>query len=134
MKLVLDSNILFSLMNPNSTASFLFFSLNSKFIAPEFIKSEFEKHKKVCLLKSKLSLQEFKSRLKQIEESVRFINELEYKHFFKTAKKSISDEKDIDFLALALSTNSVIWSNVKHLKEQSLIPVLTTEELIKLSS
>src|SRR3989339_830454 len=121
MKLVLDSNILFSLMNPNSTASFLFFSLNSKFIAPEFIKS-------------KLSLQEFKSRLKQIEESVRFINELEYKHFFKTAKKSISDEKDIDFLALALSTNSVIWSNDKHLKEQSLIPVLTTEELIKLSS
>src|SRR3989339_129403 len=111
MKLVLDSNILFSLMNPNSTASFLFFSL-----------------------KSKLSLQEFKSRLKQIEESVRFINELEYKHFFKTAKKSISDEKDIDFLALALSTNSVIWSNDKHLKEQSLIPVLTTEELIKLSS
>src|SRR3989339_824320 len=32
MKLVLDSNILFSLMNPNSTASFLFFSINSKFI------------------------------------------------------------------------------------------------------
>ena len=134
MKLVLDNNILFSLMNPNSTTSFLFSSLNSRFISPEFIKSEFEKHKKICLLKSKLSEQEFELRLEQIKDSIEFIKESEYKEFLKKSKQLISDPDDVDFLALALSTNSAIWSNDKHLKEQSLIPVFTTEELIKLSS
>ncbi len=134
MKIVLDNNILFSLMNPNSTASFLFSSLNSKFIAPEFIKSEFEKHKSICFLKSKLSQQEFKSRFKQIESSIEFIKESEYKKFLKESKQLISDPDDVDFLALAKYSDSVIWSNDKHLKEQSKVPVLTTEELIKLSS
>ncbi len=134
MKLVLDNNILFSLMNPNSTASFLFSSLNSKFIAPEFIKSEFEKHKEICLLKPGLSKKEFESRLERIKSSIKFVDESKYKEFFNTSKQSISYEKDIDFLALALSTKSAIWSNDKHLKEQSLVPALTTEELIKLSS
>ena len=134
MDIVLDNNILFSLMNPNSTASILFSSLNSKFIAPEFIKSEFKKHKDECLLKSKLSKSEFESRLKQIEESIEFINESKYKGFLKESEELISDPDDVDFLALALSTNSIIWSNDKHLKEQSLVPILTTEELIKLSA
>ena len=42
MELVLDSNSLFSIMNPKSVSSYLFASINAIFIAPEFIKSEFE--------------------------------------------------------------------------------------------
>lgn len=38
MKLILDNNILFSLMNPNSTASKLFYLEEIEFIAPSFIK------------------------------------------------------------------------------------------------
>ena len=44
----------------------------------------------------------------------------------------ISDSKDIDFLALALSINASIWSNDPHFKQQSLIKVFTTEDLLKL--
>jgi len=44
----------------------------------------------------------------------------------------ISDPDDIDFLALALLTNAAIWSNDSHLKKQSLVPVFTTDDIIKL--
>jgi len=43
----------------------------------------------------------------------------------------IADPDDIDFLALALSADSAIWSNDPHLKQQSLAKVFTTKELIE---
>jgi len=41
------------------------------------------------------------------------------------------DSDDIDFLALALSNNSAIWSNDPHFKQQSLVKAFTTVELLK---
>ena len=132
MRLVLDNNSLFSIMNPKSVSAYLFFSIRAEFIAPEFIKSEFEKYKELILSKSKLSEQEFEMKQIEIEESIKFIKAIEYDKFLEIAKSSISDSNDADFLALALLTNSAIWSNDPHLKEQSLIPVFTTEELLKM--
>ena len=132
MRLVLDNNSLFSIMNPKSVSAYLFFSIRAEFIAPEFIKSEFEKYKELILSKSKLSEQEFEIKQIEIEESIKFIKAIEYDKFLEIAKSSISDSNDADFLALALLTNSAIWSNDPHLKEQSLIPVFTTEELLKM--
>ena len=130
MKLVLDNNLLFSIMNPNSVSAYLFASIKSDFIAPEFIKLESKKHKEECLFKSKLSEQEFEMRQTEIEESINFSEESEYEDFIEKTDDLISDPDDVDFLALALSTNSAIWSNDQHLKEQSLIPVFTTKELL----
>jgi len=132
MILVLDNNSLFSIMNPKSVSAYLFSSIRAEFIAPEFIKSEFEKYKELCLFKSKLSKHEFEIRQKEIEESIEFIKAVVYEEFLETAKTLISDSNDIDFLALALLTNSAIWSNDPHLREQSLIPVFTTSDLIKM--
>ena len=132
MILVLDNNSLFSIMNPMSISAYLFASIRAEFIAPEFIKSEFEKYKELILFKSKLSEHEFEIRQKEIEESIEFVNAVEYGEFLEAAKDSISDPDDIDFLALALLTNSAIWSNDSHLKEQSIIPVFTTVDLIKM--
>ncbi len=132
MKLVLDNNILFSIMNPKSVSATLFSSINVNFIAPEFIKLEFKKHKEICLIKSKLSKQEFELRQKQIEQSIEFFDESKYEKYLKIAKDLISDPDDIDFIALALLTNSSIWSNDKHLKEQSAVKVFSTKEIIEL--
>jgi len=119
-------------MNPKSVSAYLFSSIKAEFIAPEFIKSELEKYKEFCLFKSKLSEHEFEMRQKEIEESIEFIKAIKYEEFLKTAKTSISDPDDVDFLALALLTNSSIWSNDPHLKEQSLVPVFTTADLVKM--
>lgn len=44
----------------------------------------------------------------------------------------LRDSDDADFLALALFSNSAIWSNDPHLKKQSLVPVFTTKDLLKM--
>ncbi|MEK6860223.1 MAG: PIN domain-containing protein [Nanoarchaeota archaeon] len=130
MKLVLDNNVLFSIINPFSTAAYLFSSIRAEFLAPEFIKQELEKHKEECLIKSGLSKHEFEIRQNEIEESINFFKSSEYENFLEKSSDLISDIKDIDFLALALLTDSAIWSNDPHIKEQSLIPVLTTKDLL----
>lgn len=132
MKLVLDNNILFSLMKPSSINSYLFSSLRASFFAPEFIKSEFNKHKELCLSKSRLSEHEFEIRQTEVEGYIEFFKSSEYKDFLEESKNAVPDPDDVDFPALALSVNACIWSNDKHLKQQSIIPVFTTEDLVKM--
>ncbi|MEK6831052.1 MAG: PIN domain-containing protein [Nanoarchaeota archaeon] len=130
MKLILDNNSLFSIMNPKSVSAYLFSSIKAKFIAPEFIKSEFDEHKEECLYKSKLSEHEFDIRRSEIEGSIEFLKESVYKFLLKKAVVAISDEEDSPYLALALSRNAAIWSDDPHLKKQSLVSVYTTAELL----
>lgn len=127
---VLDNNILFSLMNPQSISSYLFSSLRAEFFAPEFIKSEFNKYKEVCLLRSKLSEHEFEIRQREIEGNIEFIELSKYKRFLKLALNKLPDPDDTDFLALASYIDSFIWSNDPHFKQQLLVKVFTTEELV----
>jgi predicted nucleic acid-binding protein len=132
MRLVLDNNILFSLINPKSTASYLFSSIKAEFLAPEFIKLELNKHKSECLFKSRLSEHEFEIRQKEIEGGIGFVKISGYEEFLEKAITLLSDFNDVDFLALAVSINASIWSNDPHLKQQSLVKVFTTGDLIKL--
>lgn len=130
MKLILDNNILFSLMKPFSADSYLFSSLSVEFFAPEFIKSEFNKYKEICLFKSGLSEHEFELRLNDIKDKVKFSKLPEYKSFLKKAKGSVPDPDDEPYIAVALFLNAAIWSNDPHLKQQSLVKVFTTKELV----
>ena len=132
MEFVLDNNSLFSIMNPKSVSAYLFSSIRAKFIAPEFIKSEFDKHREEFLHKSKLSEHEFEIRWSEIEESIEFLKESVYKTFLKKAVVALSDEEDSPYLALALSRNAAIWSDDQHLKKQSLVSVYTTAELLEM--
>ena len=132
MEIIIDNNILFSLMSPNSIASKIFENSDIKFIAPNYIKTELEKYKEECQIKSGLSKNEFEERKKYLESKIIFYQVEEYKKFLKKAIKLISDPDDIPYLALALKKNNSIWSNDPHLKKQSQIGVLTTKELIEL--
>jgi len=129
MRLVLDNNVFFSLMNPDSVASYIFSIIDVEFFAPEYIKQELEEHKEECVIKSKLSEHEFEMRQTDIEESIKFFKSSEYENFLEKSAELISDFDDIDFLALALLINASIWSNDPHLREQSSVPVFTTKDL-----
>ena len=131
MKLVLDNNILFPVMNPRSAAAYLFAMLRADFSAPEFIKSEFNEYNKDCLHKSGLSEHEFELRQSEVFGCIKFFKVSEYGPFLKTAVKVLPDSDDADFLALALSLNAAVWSNDPHLKQQSLAKVYSTRELVE---
>ncbi|MAH06769.1 hypothetical protein CMI38_00800 [Candidatus Pacearchaeota archaeon] len=130
MKLVLDTNALFSILNPKSISAYLFHHMKTQFLAPEFIKSELNKYKSTCMFKANLSEYEFTTGKEEIEKLIEFFNVLSYEDFLEKSINLISDKNDADFLALAISQNASIWSNDKHLKEQFLVSVYTTEELV----
>lgn len=132
MRLVLDNNIFFSLMNPNSINSYLFSLGKIKFIAPEFLIEELEEHKEECIVKSGLSEQEFEIRKEEVKQNIEFIEFSEYIEFLKEAIALISDPDDALYFALALKLGCGIWSNDKKLKEQDKIKVYSTEEIIEL--
>ena len=130
MKLVVDNNALFSIMNPKSAASYLFSSIRAEFFTTEFIKSEFNKHKDDCLSKSKISEHEFEIRKSEVEGNIGFFGSSKYADFLEKSLTALQDPNDADFLALALAIKAAIWSNDPHLKQQSLVKVYTTDELV----
>lgn len=132
MRLIIDNNILFSLMKPDSTSSHLFSIMKLEFLAPEFIKQEFKKYENECFLKSKLSKSEFLKRKKEILDKIKFIQFSEYKQFLEKAKTYVSDIDDSAYLALALKLECSIWSNDKGLKEQKKIKILSTRDIIEI--
>ncbi len=134
MNLIIDNNVLFSLMKPDSTNSRLFFPMKVGFLAPEFIKQEFKKYKKECLKKSGISELEFSKRKKEVFDKIKFIQFSQYKSMMKRAKEMMKDI-DIDdspYIALALKLNSPVWSNDFLLKNQNKVKVLSTEEIVEL--
>ena len=42
------------------------------------------------------------------------------------------DKDDTPFIAAALATNSIIWSDDKHFEKQNKIKILKTKDLIKM--
>ena len=64
---------------------------------------------------------------------VEFIPLEEYSSFMKEAL-AIPDPDDIDFTALALKLDCPLWSNDKELKQQTVVKVFSTSDLISLLS
>lgn len=129
MKLVVDANILFSLSKESSSAYLISQKFNLKLSAPKFALLELSKYKEELIKKSK---RDFESIMSDLKQRVSFIDESEYSEFLSEPQIKVSDAKDITYLALALKTNSPIWSNDPHLKQQSSITVFTTSELIEI--
>ena len=130
MKIVLDNNIFFSLMNPKSVASYIFSMPGFEFYAPDHMISELDEHEEECISKSRLSKHEFEIRRKEVEQRIKFTGLSDYEPFLKKALASISDEDDAPYLALALKLNAAVWSNDSHMKEQKLVKIYLTEQLI----
>ena len=130
MKLIIDNNILFSLMKPDSVSSKIFVLLNCELIAPSFILYEFNKYKSECFKKSGLSKKDFDKGKNEIFSMINFVEFGEYKGFVKEALDGLPDEDDSPYIALGLKMQSPIWSNDKDLKKQEKVTILSTEDLI----
>ncbi len=127
MKLVIDTNVLFSLFKSGSFTNKLLKKFKFELFAPKETIEELEKYSKIICSKSKISKQSFSSHLKFLSK---FINlRRPSQHSLLKAKELISHKTDVPFIALALELDIPIWSNDLHFKEQSSIKVFNTEEL-----
>jgi predicted nucleic acid-binding protein len=132
MKLILDNNILFSLMKPDSVASEIFSLSATELIAPDFVESEFEGYKQECLRKSGLSKATFEKRWSFIKSNIAFMEVDLYSGFLGKALTLVPDPDDAPYIALGLATGLPLWSNDKLLSRQKEVIVLSTKELVSL--
>jgi predicted nucleic acid-binding protein len=135
VKIVIDSNVLFSALIRDSTTRKLILEYDGKFLFPSFIFSEMEKHKGMLISKSGIPKEEFDILLSIILAKVTIIPD---SMLLKQKKKALilakkTDIDDLVFFACALSyKGSVLWSNDKRLKKQRKIKVLNTKEIMDL--
>lgn len=133
MKLVLDSNIIFSALIKKSTTRNIILSDVFELHAPEYIFNEITKHKELLLKKSKMNEEEFDALLLLLQKHIRFVPKAKYNEKMALAEDILRDIDitDSPFLALALALNCSIWSNDGHFKQQDKVVAYTTKELTK---
>ena len=134
MKIIIDTNILISSLLKDSTTRKILLNESLNFYLPEIVLSEVNKYLPYIIKKSRLSEVEIKIILNTLLENLILVPIDEYGKKIKEGMKIIGniDEKDVQFIALALSIeNDGIWPNDKHFKEQQKIKIFKTIDILK---
>lgn len=121
MRLVVDTNILFSAFWKDSFTRKLLFS-GIELFAPLYALEELNQHEQEIRKKANISLMQFRQYRKELAMAVVFVPFKEYsdhiKHF---------NNDDADFLALAMKLNIPLWSNDSALKKEKVVVISTME-------
>lgn len=138
MKLVVDSNVLFTFFWKESVFRSVLCRSDIQLFAPDYALAEIKKHAGEIIRKTDITKAEFERIKEDLCTKIRFFPLEHYANQFKKFK--LPDEHkiellgDIDFLALALNLGCSLWSNDELLKTQSSVIVLSTKDLINLLS
>lgn len=130
MRLVVDTNVIFSLFWKRSILPKVMACQDLELYSPEFALEEIKKYEVEIRKKTSLSKREFNSKREELPILIEFVPLKEYRGFFKKLK-DVPDKDDIDFLALALKLDCHIWSQDKALKKQEKVKVLATKEVLR---
>ena len=136
MLLVIDANVIFAALVARG-GTFRVFVTNKilrkfRFIAPEYLFIEIREHFDEILEKTKLSQEELEVVLDFLEGQIEVIPFEEFEDKYDDAKNISPDPDDVPYFALALKLNCAIWSNDRKLKEQGIVKVYTTQEIIQM--
>ncbi|MEK6900984.1 MAG: PIN domain-containing protein [Nanoarchaeota archaeon] len=134
MKIIIDSNILFSALIKDSTTRKLILEYDDFFLFPSFIFEEMENHKQELMQKSKMDSGDFE-RLLQLLLKKCFIVPQEVLTTYREKALGIVQNIDPDdavFIACAMAyPKSVIWSDDQKLKEQNEVKIINTTEMME---
>jgi predicted nucleic acid-binding protein len=135
MKLVVDTNVLFSFFKKESKTRRLILDFEIlEPVTPSFCIDELNEHKELICEKSRLSDSEFEEVLDDLLIFVKVFSLSEYKNFLSDAKTISPDPDDIDLFALALKLDCPLWAQEKTFKKQSKVKVFATSDLISFLS
>ena len=130
MKLVTDTNILFSFFWEDSLIKQILTSPNMEILSHIFALDELKKHSSLIINKTKISKREFTVEFNKLKSFVKFLPKEYYQSFLKTAEEISPDKSDAHFLALCLRLNLPLWSNDKELKKQNKVIVVDIKDII----
>ncbi|MBI4181837.1 MAG: hypothetical protein HY520_02615 [Candidatus Aenigmarchaeota archaeon] len=123
MKLVVDTNVLFSFFVKSSTTR--------EMISDFRTFDELRKHSATIRKKAKISEAEFEEMLEYLQAFVASVSLEVYEDKLREASEVCPDPNDVDFFALAITLDCDIWSNEEKLKKQTHVNVFTTKDLVK---
>src|SRR3989344_8925900 len=135
MRLVVDTNILFSFFRENPVRSII---INAQLIGldlytPEFAIEELKVHKKDLVKYTKVhTTQQLDNIFELLPKYVKTIPLEVYVEEKEQGKKISPDPKDSPFFSLALKLNAHIWSNEPRLKKQTSLNVYSTRAIMAL--
>jgi len=132
MRIVVDTNILFSFFWKESLTKKLIDNPSFNLVSPETALLELKKYKEEIKNKTKINEKDFNFLFVQLKQQINFINKKDYDKNIKAAEEISPDKADSDFIALSLKYNCPLWSNDAILKKQDKIAVISTKELIEL--
>lgn len=133
MDLVVDANVLFSILIKSGKTEELMLETDLHLFCPEFIFDEFEKYKDEILEKTKRTKKEYDDVFDVIKVKIKTIPNEETEKYMDEARRICPDKKDVDYFALALKMKCAVWSNDKPIKnKQNEVRIYNTEELVKM--
>ena len=135
MRLVIDTNIIFSALIKDSITRRIILISNFDFFIPEYVFIELQKHSQEILKKSGYDQDDLNSMLDVLIGNINVVPQDEFINHIPKAFRIMKDidENDTSFLALAFMINGDgIWSNDPHFNKQNKIKVWKTKDIFKL--
>jgi predicted nucleic acid-binding protein len=132
MKLVCDTNVVFSAVIAGGKTRELILGDRTDLYAPEFFFTELENHRSEIEEKSTLSEAKFGLLLDTVFADTEVVPKEEFSHELSTASGIIgeTDPDDVPFLALALHLDADIWSDDSDFHTQDEVTAWKTHELV----
>ena len=132
MKLVIDSNVIFSaIISPRGRTAELIFVEDLELFSARTLEREILDHKEEIIKKASISRVDFELLHELLLSKICFIEDEELFGFIQRAGEICPDKTDEAFFAVCLTKNLPLWSNDKKLKQQKVVKVISTEELVK---
>lgn len=135
-KIVIDTNVLISaLINPDSVVWKIIGLESIDFLVPEIAVDEVEAYEGLIedKLKSRERKEEYDYLLSELFHPIVIVPSAIYEEKLKKAYEVMKaiDEKDTEFLALALSYDCPIWSDDKDFQKQEEVIVYTSGQIVE---
>ncbi len=118
MHLVVDANVLFSALLKDGLTRKLIYDDRLSLYSPEYLLVELRKYYQELQSKSGLGEEEFKKSLARILSKITLVPDNDLAIYLAPARTLIQDEKDLLYLACALSIGADLWSHDPHLKQK----------------
>jgi len=134
MFVVVDTNILTSFFMKGSKIRDMLLSPSLVPVSPSFALMELGTNRDWVMKRAKLNKSGFAELIRILSSVVRFVPLEEYSDKLSEARKISPDPDDIDFFAVALLLDAIIWSEEKKLKKQDRVEVLNISEMEHLLS
>ncbi len=130
MILVIDANSFIAGFLRNSTSRQIILSGDVALYSPKWLVDELERNEDELMAKfpGKAGFAETK---RTLLEFVRLVPASEYSPYIKEASRLVKHPKDIPYFALALYLNCAIWSNERSFKNQPIVEVFSTSDMVK---